>query len=172
MLRIMKCLKKKIPLVGSSSCESNKHEEKILLNTTENFNPKIQQNNSTDDDNINSQSKEEMGEEKSNIVVEGDYFSSGYCHDSESIFFKVFEELLSKADSENGHDCDDGPLVVDYEKLRLGLISTGKFFAGDAVLIIEHMKGTGQIQETDFHRYSRKAVPPNIESAVASYNGF
>ena len=103
----MKCLKKKIPLVADSSCESNKHEEKILPNTIENFNPKIQQNNPTDDDNINSQSKEEM--EKSNVVVEGDYFSSGYCHDSESIFFKVFEELLSKADSENGHDCDDGP---------------------------------------------------------------
>ena len=153
-------LEEKNTLSSSSSCEPNKHEEKTSLTTTENFNTKIPQNNPKDDDNINSQSKEEM--EKSN-VVEGDYFSSGYCHDSESIFFKVFEELLSKADSENGHDCDDGPLVVDYEKLRLGLISTGKFFAGDAVLIIEHMKRTGQIQETDFHRYRRKAGPPNIE---------
>ena len=126
-------LEEKNTLSSSSSCESNKHEEKTSLTTTENFNTKIPQNNpKDDDDNTNSQSKEEM--EKS--IVEGDYFSSGYDYDSESIFFKVFDELLSKADSGNGYDCGDRQLVVDYEKLRLGLISTGKFFAGDAVLII------------------------------------
>ena len=61
--------------------------------------------------------------------------------------------------------------VVDYEKLRLGLISTGKFFAGDAVLIIEHMKRIGKIEETDFHRYSRKAGHPNIGGG-SKYDGF
>jgi hypothetical protein len=30
--------------------------------------------------------------------------------------------------------------IVAYDKLQEGLISTGKFYAGDAVLMIEHMQ--------------------------------
>jgi hypothetical protein len=61
--------------------------------------------------------------------------------------------------NDNGNGNGGG--VVDYENLRLRLISTGKFFAGDAVMMIEHMESTGKIEQTGFHLYHRKDVPHN-----------
>jgi hypothetical protein len=81
-----------------------------------------------DDDNIVNRQLNEMQKEESS-GVRGNFSSSYNNYDKESIFFKVFEELSK----------DNGNGLIGYEKLRLRLISTGKFFAGDAVLIIEHM---------------------------------
>ena len=93
----------------------------------------------------NSQAKLEKKENEKSNVVGGNFSSSCNNYDKESIFFKVFEELSK----ENGNG------LVDYEKIRLRLISTGKFFAGDAVIIIEQMVRTGKIVETSFHLYRR-----------------
>jgi hypothetical protein len=60
---------------------------------------------------------------------------------------------------------DNNGRLVDYENLRLRLISTGKFFAGDAVLIIKHMERTGQIEETGLHLYRRKTEPHIIDGS-------
>jgi hypothetical protein len=48
---------------------------------------------------------------------------------SEPIFWHVFKEL---SNGNNG--------LVSYDKLQERLISTGKFYAGEAVLMIEHME--------------------------------
>jgi hypothetical protein len=119
-------------------CDYSEHEEKIT-----NITQKI---NSGSEDNNNIQ---QQAEEKENSEVVGGNFSSSY-KDKEPIFFDVFEEL-----SKDNNDNNNGGLV-DYENLRLRLISTGKFFAGDAVLIIDYMERTGQIEETGFHLYYRK----------------
>jgi hypothetical protein len=112
-----------------------------------------QKNNSVSNDN----NRQQDGKEKSQ-VIRGN-FSSSYEYeyeykDKEPIFWDVFDEL-SKDD--NNSNCG----LVDYENLRSRLISTGKFFAGDAVLMIEHMERTGQIEETGFHLYRRNPVPHN-----------
>ena len=37
------------------------------------------------------------------------------------------------------------------------LVSTGKFFVGDAVLMIKHMERIGEIEQTEqYHMYRRK----------------
>jgi hypothetical protein len=52
--------------------------------------------------------------------------------------------------------------LVHYDKLQEGLISTGKFDAGEAVLMIEHMEKFGEIQQTDQYRiYRRRAASPS-----------
>ena len=50
---------------------------------------------------------------------------------------RVFEEL---SDNDNR--------LVDHEKLGEKLISTGKSFAGDAVMMIEHTENSGKIEHT------------------------
>jgi hypothetical protein len=50
----------------------------------------------------------------------------------------VFKEL---AKDNNG--------LVHYEKLHESLVSTGKFFVGEAVLMIEHMEKIGEIEQTE-----------------------
>ncbi len=57
----------------------------------------------------------------------------------EPVFWRVFEELAN--DSGNG--------LVDHYKLHGRLLSTGKFYAGDAVLMIEHMVKIGKIEKTE-----------------------
>jgi hypothetical protein len=60
---------------------------------------------------------------------------------SEPIFWHAFKEL-SKNDN-NG--------LVSYDRLQERLISTGKFYAGEAVLMIEHMEKTGKIEKTEHY---------------------
>jgi hypothetical protein len=82
--------------------------------------------------------KEEKGQE---IKFTPDYKAS------EPIFWRVFEEL-SKNDNSG---------LVSYDRLQERLISTGKFYAGDAVIMIEHMEKTGKIEQTEqFHLYKRR----------------
>ena len=38
---------------------------------------------------------------------------------------------------------------VSYDKLQERLISTGKFYAGESVLMIEHMEKIGKIEQTE-----------------------
>ena len=38
---------------------------------------------------------------------------------------------------------------MSYDKLQERLISTGKFYAGEAVLMIEHMEKIGRIEKTE-----------------------
>ena len=65
----------------------------------------------------------------------------------EPIFWRVFDKLSK--------DNVDG--LVNYGKLQERLISTGKFYAGDAVLMIEHMEKIGKIEQTEqFHVYRRR----------------
>ena len=71
----------------------------------------------------------------------------------EPIFWRVFKEL-GVASNSNG--------LVDYDKLQQRLVSTGKFFVGEAVLMIEHMEKSGKIEHTgDYHVYRiRESASP------------
>jgi hypothetical protein len=64
----------------------------------------------------------------------------------------IFEEL---SNGNNG--------LVDHYKLHGRLTSTGKFYAGEAVLMIEHMEKIGEIEQTEhYHVYRRRMLfPPN-----------
>jgi hypothetical protein len=63
----------------------------------------------------------------------------------EPIFWRIFEELAN----------DNNGLVV-FNKLQERLVSTGKFFVGEAVLMIEHMEKIGEIEQTGgYHVYRR-----------------
>jgi hypothetical protein len=44
---------------------------------------------------------------------------------------------------------NDNNALVSYDKLQEILISTGKFYAGEAVLMIEHMEKIGKIEKTE-----------------------
>jgi hypothetical protein len=56
----------------------------------------------------------------------------------EAIFLRVFEELSNQG---NG--------LVDYYNLQERLLSTGKFYAGEAVLMIEHMEKIDEMEPTE-----------------------
>jgi hypothetical protein len=68
------------------------------------------------------------------------------------IFLHVFNDL---ANDNNG--------LVCYDKLQERLIATGKFDAGEAVLMIEHMEKIGEIDHTEqYHMYRiRTAASPS-----------
>jgi len=57
---------------------------------------------------------------------------------NEPVFWHVFKDLSK---NNNG--------LVAYDKLQERLISTGKFYAGEAVLMIEHMVKTRKIEKTE-----------------------
>jgi hypothetical protein len=66
-------------------------------------------------------------------------------------YFGVFSELS------NDHN-----ELVSYDKLQERLISTGKFYAGEALLMIEHMVRSGKIEHTEeYNVYRRKPASPN-----------
>jgi hypothetical protein len=54
------------------------------------------------------------------------------------IFWHVFKELSKTTNN----------VLVAYDKLQEGLISTGNLDAGGSVLLIEHMEKTGKIEKT------------------------
>jgi hypothetical protein len=60
----------------------------------------------------------------------------------------VFEEL---SNDNNG--------LVDHYKLHGRLLSTGKFYAGEAVLMIEHMDKIGKIEQTEHYHVYRIKIP-------------
>ncbi len=84
---------------------------------------------------------------------EGIKFTPDY-EEKESVFWCIFEELSN-----------DGNGLVDYYKLQERLLSTGKFYAGDAVLMIEHIEKIGKIeQRVDYHIYRIKdSDSPNVQ---------
>jgi hypothetical protein len=49
--------------------------------------------------------------------------------------------------------------LVSYDKLQERLISTGKFYAGEAVLMIEHMVKSGKIEQTEEYNVYRRRKP-------------
>jgi hypothetical protein len=64
---------------------------------------------------------------------------------SKPVFWHVFEEL---ANNGNG--------FVAYDKLQDRLVSTGKFFVGEAVPMIEHIEKIGKIQNTEHYNVYRR----------------
>jgi hypothetical protein len=78
--------------------------------------------------------------------VDGIKFCLNY-EEKEPVFWSVFKELSN----------DNG--LVDYDKLQQRLVSSGKFFVGDAVMMIEHTEKSGKIEQTgDYHVY--RIAPP------------
>ncbi|MFL6358385.1 MAG: hypothetical protein ACJ72V_03455 [Nitrososphaeraceae archaeon] len=71
---------------------------------------------------------------------------------NEPIFWGVFKELSK---NNNG--------LVDYDKLQEVLLSTGKFYAGEAVLMIEHMEKIGKIEQTGDYNVYRIGKPVTTE---------
>ena len=90
------------------------------------------------------------------IEVERIKFTPDY-EAGKPIFWRIFEEL---ANSCNG--------LVAYDKLQERLISTGKFYAGEAVLMIERIIKIGKIEHTEeYHVYRiKKPATPNEEGAA------
>jgi hypothetical protein len=64
--------------------------------------------------------------------------------EKEPIFWQVFKEIT------NGNDG-----LVEYDKLQERLIATGQFFAGEAVLMIQHMQKSGKIEKTEHYNIYR-----------------
>jgi hypothetical protein len=66
----------------------------------------------------------------------------------EPIFWRVFKELSDK-----------GNELVEHDKLQERLISTGKFYASEAFMMIEHMEKIGKIEQTggSYHVYTMAA---------------
>jgi hypothetical protein len=116
-----------------------------LLQTIWNqYNSSLPNNNSHDLNNNHSNISLEPREESEEIKFALDYEAS------EPIFWRVFEELSNER---NG--------LVSYDKLQERLVSTGKFFVGEAVLMIEHMEKIGKIEETEhYHVYRRRSAAP------------
>ena len=69
------------------------------------------------------------------------------------VFSRIFEELSNEG---NG--------LVHYNKLQERLVSTGKFDAGEAVLMIEHMEKIDEIQQTEqYHVYRRTKTASSVQ---------
>jgi hypothetical protein len=70
-------------------------------------------------------------------------------NEKEPVFWRIIDEVSN-----------DG--LVSYGKLRESLISSGQFFVGNAVLMIEHMEKIGKIEQTgdyNIYRIREKASP-------------
>jgi hypothetical protein len=65
----------------------------------------------------------------------------------DNIFWQIFDELQSQSPDKK---------TVNGHKLKATLVSTNKFFVGDAVLIIERMERTGKIRSIDFDECQKR----------------
>jgi hypothetical protein len=74
---------------------------------------------------------------------------------NESIFWHIFKELSKNDNNNNG--------LVSYDKLQERLIATGKFYSGEAVLMIEHMEESGKIEQTEQYHVYRIGKPVTIQ---------
>jgi hypothetical protein len=101
------------------------HEEKLPLNTDNNSSP-----STTDLDSTLAPKKLEIK------------FTPNY-NEKEPVFWRVIGEI----------SYDDG--FVEYNKLHETLVSTGQFFVGEAVLMIEHMEKIGKIEKTEHYNIYR-----------------
>jgi hypothetical protein len=60
--------------------------------------------------------------------------------------------------------------LVSYYNLQERLVSTGQFFVGEAVLMIEHMEKIGKIEKTaDYNVYRIKNSASSNEERAAAY---
>ena len=66
--------------------------------------------------------------------------------DITSIFWSVFERL------ENGNG---GTKIVNHKMLHEALVSSGRFYVGDATQIIDDMVKAGSLEMVSFHSYKR-----------------
>lgn len=66
-------------------------------------------------------------------------------------YFAVFSKLKELL--------NDGNELVSYDKLQDRLIYAGKFYAGEAVLMIEHMVKSGKIEQTEEYNVYRRRKP-------------
>ncbi|MFL6413967.1 MAG: helix-turn-helix domain-containing protein [Nitrososphaeraceae archaeon] len=122
--------KEKSPLTNDNLSSPNQQHKEKISSTTEN------NDNSPNDEDSNTDPKPR----KIEIKFTPDYEAG------KPIFSQVFEDL---AEDNNG--------LVNYDKLQERLVSTGKFFVGEAVLMIEHMEKIGEIEQTEkYHVYRRR----------------
>jgi hypothetical protein len=144
--------KEKSPPTTTNLASSDQQlEEKIPLTTdNNNDNSSLLNNDNTPDVDYNG-SKVDL--EPKEEVEEEIKFSPDY-KEKEPIFWHVFEELPS---DNNG--------LVDFDNLQQRLVSTGQFFVGEAVLMIEHMVKIGKIEQTgDYNIYRiKESASPNAE---------
>ena len=65
---------------------------------------------------------------------------------NDDVFWQIFEELQSQSPDKK---------TVNGHKLKARLVSTNKFFVGDAVLVIERMERTAKIKSVGFDEYQK-----------------
>ena len=66
---------------------------------------------------------------------------------NDNIFWQIFDELQSQSPDKK---------TVNGHKLKARLVSTNKFFVGDAVLVIERMERIGKIRSVGFDEYQKR----------------
>ena len=66
-------------------------------------------------------------------------------HHHQQIFWQRFDELEKESDDK----------LVDHQILKESLVSSGKFYVGDAHKRIESMIKSGRIIEISFHKYKK-----------------
>ena len=68
--------------------------------------------------------------------------------EKEPVFWSVFKELSGNANE-----------LVNHDKLQDRLISTGKFYASEAFMMIEYMEKSGKIEQTGGYHVYRMGPP-------------
>jgi hypothetical protein len=66
---------------------------------------------------------------------------------NDDIFWQIFDELQNQSPDKK---------TVNGYKLKARLVSSNKFFVGDAILTIERMERTGKIRSVDFDEYQKR----------------
>ena len=73
-----------------------------------------------------------------------------------ALFWQIYNELESVQAANQDNHTDIDRQTVSGQQLRNGLVSSGKFFAGEAVEILDHMiKVTKQLEQVSFDTYRR-----------------